>query len=143
MIGEHLYLLTNENDNHNGAARKTGGLMCLDLAGKTIWQTGAEPYMGRGNMIFVDGHLLIQDGEVGYLRSVKPSPDGYKEVAITDVFGKKTEVDEQIAKQAGKEVIKMPDFKYWSPMALADGRLMMRGQDKLKCLDLRNTGAGQ
>lgn len=143
VIGKHLYLLANENDNHNGVARKTGGLMCLDLAGKTIWQTGAEPYMGRGNMIFVDGHLLIQDGEVGYLRSVKPSPKGYEEVAMTDVFGKKTEVDEQIAKQAGKEVIKMPDFKYWSPMALADGRLIMRGQDKLKCLDLRNTGVGQ
>jgi hypothetical protein len=31
----------------------------------------------------------------------------------------------------------MPDFKYWSPMALSDGRLVMRGQDVLKCLDLR------
>jgi hypothetical protein len=111
--------------------------MCLDFDGKTIWQTGDEPFMGRGNMILVDGHLLIQDGEVGYLRSVVPSPDGYKEVAMTDVFGKKTEVDDQIAKQAGKENLKMPDFKFWSPMALSNGRLVMRGQDKMKCLDLR------
>ena len=78
-------------------------------------------------------------GEVGYLRAVKPSPEGYKEVAMTDVFGKKAGVDEDVAKQvaAGREVIKMPDFKYWSPMALADGRLVMHGQDQLKCLDLR------
>jgi outer membrane protein assembly factor BamB len=137
VIGDHLYLLANENDNHKGEARKTGGLMCLDFDGKTIWQTGDEPFMGRGNMILVDGHLLIQDGEVGYLRSVVPSPDGYKEVAMTDVFGKKTEVDDQIAKQAGKENLKMPDFKFWSPMALSNGRLVMRGQDKMKCLDLR------
>lgn len=137
VIGEHIYLLANENDNHNGEARKTGGLMCLDFKGNTIWQTGDQPFMGRGNMILVDGHLLIQDGEVGYLRSVKPSPKGYEELAVTDVFGKKAEVDAQIAKQTGKAVIKMPDFKYWSPMALADGRLIMRGQDKLKCLDLR------
>ena len=88
-------------------------------------------------MIFVDGHLLIQDGEVGYLRSVKPSSEGYEEVALYDVFGKKAEVDEQIAKQEGRAVIKMPDFKYWSPMALSNGRLIMRGQDHLKCLDLR------
>lgn len=139
VIDGYLYLLANENDNHNGAARKTGGLMCLDFEGKTIWQTGDSPFMGRGNMILVDGHLLIQDGEVGYLRAVKPSPKGYEEVAMTDVFGKKTEVDEEVAKQvaAGREVIKMPDFKYWSPMALSEGRLVMRGQDTLKCLDLR------
>jgi outer membrane protein assembly factor BamB len=139
VIGEHLYMLANENDNHNGEARKTGGLMCLDFKGNILWQTGDSPFMGRGNMILVDGHLLIQDGEVGYLRSVKPSPEGYEEVALTDVFGKKAEVDEQVAKQveAGREVIKMPDFKYWSPMALSDGRLVMRGQDQLKCLDLR------
>lgn len=139
VIGDHIYLLANENANHNGEARKTGGLMCLDFDGKTIWQTGDQPFMGRGNMILVDGHLLIQDGEVGYLRAVKPSPEGYKEVAMTDVFGKKAGVDEDVAKQvaAGRDVIKMPDFKYWSPMALADGRLVMRGQDQLKCLDLR------
>ena len=139
VIGDHIYLLANENDNHNGAARKTGGLMCLDFDGKTIWQTGDSPFMGRGNMILVDGHLLIQDGEVGYLRAVKPSPKGYEEVAMTDVFGKKTEVDADVAKQvaAGRDTIKMPDFKYWSPMALSDGRLVMRGQDTLKCLDLR------
>ena len=88
-------------------------------------------------MILVDGHLLIQDGEVGYLRSVAPSPDGYQEEGMLDVFGKKAEVDEQIAKQEGRAVIKMPEFKFWSPMALSDGRLIMRGQTVLTCVDLR------
>lgn len=137
VIGEHIYFLANENDNHKGEKRKTGGLACMDFDGNILWHTGDDPFMGRGNMILVDGHLLIQDGEVGYLRSVKPSPDGYDEVGFSDVFGKKAEVDEQIAKQKGRDTIRIPDFKFWSPMALSNGRLIMRGQDKLICLDLR------
>lgn len=136
VIGEHIYFLNNENANHKGDARKTGGLMCIDFEGNTVWHTGDQPFMGRGNMILVDGHLLIQDGEVGYLRSVKPSPEGYNEVALYDTFGKKAEVDEQIAKQEGRATIKVPDFKYWSPMALSNGKLIVRGQDRMICLDL-------
>lgn len=138
VIGDYIYFLANENDNHKGEARKTGGLMCMDFDGNIQWHTGDEPFMGRGNMILVDGHLLIQDGEVGYLRSVVPSPDGYKEVGLFDSFGKKEEVDKEIAMQVEREreIIKIPDFKYWSPMALSDGYLIVRGQDTMKCLDL-------
>ena len=137
VIGDHIYFLANENSNHKGEKRKSGGLMCMDFAGKIKWNTGDSPFMGRGNMIQVGDKLLIQDGEVGYLRAVDPSPDGYKELAMADVFGKKEEVDAQIAKQAGKANIKLPDFKFWSPMALSNGHLIMRGQDRMICLDLR------
>lgn len=136
VIEDHIYFLANENANHKGEARTTGGLMCMDFDGNIKWQTGDQPFMGRGNMILVDGHLLIQDGEVGYLRSVKPSPEGYEEVAFLDVFGKKAEVDEDIAKQANRDVKRMPDFQYWSPMALSNGHLIMRAQNVLKCLNL-------
>ncbi len=136
-LGGHVYMLANENDNHKGEKRATGGLMCFDLDGNIKWNTGDAPFMGRGNMIQVDGKLLIQDGEVGYLRVVDPSPEGYRELALADIFGKKAEVDEMLAKQADKDTKKIPDFKYWSPMALSNGRLIMRGQDTLKCVDLR------
>lgn len=138
VIGDHIYFLANENSNHNGEKRKNGGLMCMDFEGNIKWNTGANPFMGRGNMVQVGDKLLIQDGEVGYLRVVDPSPEGYREIAMADVFGKKEEVDAQIEKQKGKENIKMPDFKYWSPMAVSNGRLIMRGQDKMVCLDLRD-----
>ncbi|MEM7697061.1 MAG: PQQ-binding-like beta-propeller repeat protein [Verrucomicrobiota bacterium] len=136
LIGEHLYFLANENDNHKGEARLTGGLMCMDLEGNIVWRTGNDPFMGRGNMIQVGDTLLIQDGEVGFLRAVKPSPEGYVEIAMADVFGKKAEVEEMLAKQENREVKRIPDFKYWSPMALSGDRLIMRGQDRLICLDL-------
>lgn len=137
VIGEHIYFLANENDNHKGEARETGGLTCITFDGEILWNTGDDPFMGRGNMIYVDGHLLIQDGEVGYLRSVVPSPEGYNQVAMADVFGKKEEVDEQLAKQENRDVKKIPDFKFWSPMALSNGKLIVRGQDRMICLDLR------
>ena len=58
---------------------------------------------------------------------------------MADVFGKKEEVDAQIAKQAGrpKNKIKIPDFKYWSPMALSNGHLIMRGQSNVVCLKVK------
>ena len=137
VIDGYIYFLANENANHQGEKRVTGGLACMDFNGKILWNSGDNPFMGRGNMIYVDGKLLIQDGEVGYLRVVDPSPDGYKEVAMADPFGKKAEVDEQIARQAGKAKIKIPDFQYWSPMALSQGYLVMRGQESLVCLSLK------
>lgn len=137
VIGSHLYFLANENANHNGEKRATGGLTCMDLNGKILWNTGTEPFMGRGNMILADGKLLIQDGETGYLRVVEPSPEGYRELSMTDVFGKKEEVDAQIRKQEGRGKVKLPDFKYWSPMALSNGHLIMRGQENVVCLKLK------
>lgn len=137
-IDNHVYFLANENANHKGEARATGGLMCMDLDGDIKWNTGDEPFMGRGNMIQVEDKLLIQDGEVGYLRVIDPSPEGYKEVALADIFGKKAEVDEMLAKQENRSIKKIPDFKFWSPMALSNGRLIMRGQGVLKCVDLRS-----
>lgn len=137
VIDDHIYFLANENSNHKGEKRAKGGLMCMDFDGKILWHTGDDPFMGRGNMILVDGHLIIQDGEVGFLRVVEPSPKGYKEVAFADAFGKKAEVDELIEKQKDKGVIKLRDYKMWSPMALGHGRLIVRGQTMLKCLDLR------
>ena len=88
-------------------------------------------------MIFADGKLLIQDGEIGYLRVVDPSPEGYREVAVADIFGKKAEVDELIERQKGKKTVRLPDYKYWSPMALSNGHLIMRGQENLVCLKVK------
>lgn len=139
LIDDHLYFLMNENANHKGEKRQTGGLACMDLEGNIVWHTGDDPFMGRGGSLLVDGKLLVQDGETGYLRVFEVSPDakGPKQIAFADVFDKKAEVDAQIAKQEGKKTIKLPDFRFWSPLALSEGRLIMRGQTTMKCLDLR------
>ncbi|MGC6580791.1 MAG: PQQ-binding-like beta-propeller repeat protein [Akkermansiaceae bacterium] len=124
LIDEHLYFLANENSNHKAKAkRKTGGLTSFDLNGKELWSTGNEPFMGRGSSISVDGMLIIQDGETGTLRLIDPSPKGFKLLAEANVF----ESNPKSKK----------DLKYWSNLSLSDGRLLMRGQDRLLCVDLR------
>ena len=123
LIDNHLYFLANENSNHKGRPRrKKGGLVCYTLDGKELWSTGNDPFMGRGASLYADGILIIQDGENGILRLVDPSPKGFKLLAEANVFG--TDPDNR------------KDLRYWSPLALADGKLIMRGQDKLLCLDL-------
>ncbi len=122
----HLYVLVNENWNDERRRRKEGGLMCLDLNGQVRWRTGDEPFFGRGSMIFADGHLLIQDGDNGVLRVIQPNPDRYQPVSEANVF----EIDDS------------DDHQMWGPMALSAGRLFMRSQDELRCLDLRPSEPG-
>lgn len=124
VLDEHLYFLANENSNHKGSAkRKKGGLSCWTLDGKELWNSGAEPFMGRGGWVFADGMMIIQDGENGVLRLVDPDPSGFKLLAEANVFG--------------SDLTKRFDLKYWSPPALSGGRLLMRGQGRLLCVDLR------
>ncbi len=118
----HLYLLANENWNDSRARRKEGGLMCLDLKGKELWRTKDAPYFGRGNMIQINDHLVIQDGYDGVLRVAKSTPKGYEQVAEADFFQVENERE---------------DGQMWAPMAFARGKLLLRSQDELLCVRLQ------
>lgn len=121
----HLFFLANENDNHKVAKkRETGGLSCWTLDGKELWNTGDDPFMGRGGMIYADGMLIIQDGETGDLRLFEADPAGPKLLAEANVFG----LDEKERRR---------DNTFWSPPALSDGHLLLRGQDRLLCVQLK------
>lgn len=116
----HLYVLVNENWNDPRNRRAEGGLMCLSLDGKELWRTGDAPYFGRGHMMLVGDHLVIQDGLSGILRVARATPAGYQQVAEANLFGTEDTRDHQM----------------WAPMALAGGRLLMRSQDELLCVRL-------
>ena len=121
LHGEHLYLIANENWNHdNRARRKEGGLMCLDLEGNELWRTADAPYFGRGNAILAGDHLLIQDGLSGVLRVVQANPKGYRQIAEANPF----------------QIEDRGDHQMWAPMALASGRLILRSQEELICVRL-------
>ena len=126
VVGEYLYILMNENANYKTRIQReeSGGLACLRLQdGSEVWRTGNDPYLGRGSMIMADGKLIIQDGHNGLLRMVSPMPKGYRQLGeAANAFG-----IENLDK----------DYKLWSPLALSDGLLVMRGQEKLVCVDLR------
>ena len=120
------YLYVNFSQNSNArTGNKTAGLGCLDpKTGKILWRTGIEGkkrqkkrYIGRGGYLLADGKLILLDGGNGNLYLIEPDPSGYREISRVDLF------------KGGEEI--------WAPMALSNGRLVLRDRSKLKCLDLR------
>lgn len=110
---DHLYVGNNSNE-------RELGLTCLTRDGMVKWRTSdneALPNFERGPFILADGMLIGLDGKSGILYLVDPSPDGYKELAQAKVL-------------VGREL--------WAPLALSDGKLLLRNQKELKCLDLKN-----
>ena len=105
----HLYINSNSNEYHDG-------LMCVDLDGKVLWQTGSSPNFQRGHTLLVDGMLYIIEGKIGSLHLVELSPKSYKEVGkIEGLLG-------------GKNI--------WAPLSLSGTKLVIRDQSKMLCLDL-------
>ena len=113
QIGDYLYVNSNSNEREDG-------MMCLTLDGQVKWKTHDDkslPKFERGDLLLADNLIFNMDGQKGVLHMVEPSPDGYKELGQVKVLG-------------GKEI--------WAPMALSDGKLILRSQEELKCLDLKN-----
>jgi outer membrane protein assembly factor BamB len=109
------YLYVNSNSNE-----REDGLMCLTLDGEVKWKTRESWFstsFERGPLLLADGLIFNLDGKKGSLHLIEPSPDGYKELAKADLLG-------------GKEI--------WAPMALSQGKLLLRSQSEMKCLDVKN-----
>lgn len=108
----HLYANSNAN-------RRSDGMLCMTLDGERLWRTRDTrglPRFERGSLLLADGMIITLDGRTGILHLVEPSPEGYKELARAKIFN---------------------DRQMWAPMALSQGKLLLRDQSQLKCLDLR------
>jgi len=80
--------------------------------GKIRWKTGEEPAFVRGGSVLADGLLLTTDGNT-MLYLVEPDPSGFKPLASAALL------------EPGQN---------WAPLALADGKLLIRDQKQMKCL---------
>jgi outer membrane protein assembly factor BamB len=106
----HLYMLGNVNE-------RSDGLVCFDLEAQVVWQTKNDPNFDKGGSIqTADGLIYVMDGRTGELHIVEPSATGFKSLGKAKVL-------------AGKEI--------WGPLALAGGKLVLRDQTQIKCLDLQ------
>ncbi len=92
------------------------GLVCMDLDGKIMWKTGKAPLFDKGGFILVDGLLLSVDGNKGFLYLIEPNPEGFKELAKAKL---------------------LDTIKCWAPLALSDGKLLIRDQKQMKCVSVR------
>ena len=91
---------------------KRDGLCCMDMNGKVLWKTMRNPLFDKGSMILADGLILATDGrQTLYL--IQPDPSGFKPLASAEML------------ETGQN---------WAPIALVDGKLLIRDQGKLMCV---------
>lgn len=112
LYRDHIYLTSFKQ---HGAVNT--GLVCLDLDGRALWQTGPELQFDNGPLLLVDDMALVMNGKTGELHLFAISP------AAGQLLAKARVVD---------------DKQPWAPMALSDGKLLVRNLEILKCLDLKN-----
>ena len=97
---------------------RSDGLVCMTLDGQTKWKTGDDPSFNKGGAVLADGLLFSVDGNK-LLYLIEPDPSGFKPLASAELL------------EPGEN---------WAPIALADGKLLIRDQKNLKCLAVAQQG---
>jgi outer membrane protein assembly factor BamB len=104
LVGDHLYGTT-ENQ-----------LVCMELkSGKVKWKNRS---VGKGAVIYADGHLYLRGQGDGTVALVEATPDEYREKG-------RLEQPDRSSEQA------------WPQPVIADGKLYLRDQDVLLCYDVK------
>jgi outer membrane protein assembly factor BamB len=96
--------------------KKRGLFTCLGLDGKEVWTSEGKASFGLGGFLLADGMFFAMDGDTGRLHLIEAGLKGYNELASAQVL-------------AGQEV--------WGPMALSDGKLVLRDLTRMICLEVR------
>ena len=99
----------------NDAEETKRQLVCMDPDGEVIWMSGKENRFGLGPFLVADGKIFVLNDE-GVLTLVRASGDGYAQLAQAQVLN-------------GRDS--------WGPMAMANGRLLLRDSKRMICLDVR------
>jgi outer membrane protein assembly factor BamB len=110
-----------------GTNNRRDGLTCMNMDGEIMWKTKRDPDFNKGSMILADGLLLATDGFKS-LYLIEPDPEGFKPLASAEILGEGGTNSEGIALRVGGAT------QNWAPIALADGRLLIRDQIRLKCV---------
>ncbi|MCJ7812314.1 PQQ-binding-like beta-propeller repeat protein [bacterium] len=108
---------------------KRDGLVCMNMEGEIQWKTERTPLFDKGSMILVDGLILATDGrQTLYL--IEPDPSGFKPIESAELLkegGTGSENDPMASRVGGST-------QNWAPLALADGKLLIRDQSRLMCV---------
>jgi outer membrane protein assembly factor BamB len=110
-----------------GTNNRRDGLTCMNMDGEIMWKTKRDPDFNKGSMIYADGLILATDG-AKKLYLIEPDPSGFKPLASAEILGEpKTQADGIAARVGGST-------QNWAPLALADGRLLIRDQNRMLCV---------
>jgi outer membrane protein assembly factor BamB len=108
---------------------KRDGLVCMNMDGKVMWKTMRDPLFDKGSMILADGLILATDGRKT-LYLIEPDTTGFKPLASAELLGEGgtgSENDPMASRIGGPT-------QNWAPLALADGKLLIRDQGRLMCV---------
>lgn len=98
------------------------GFACYDLDGNVLWETGSERHFDQGGFIMTSsGLVFIMHARTGFLHLLAVSPSGWNELASAKIFD-----DAPSGMRA----------RWWSPLALSDGKLLARNDATMVCLDV-------
>jgi len=86
----------------------------MSIDGQVKWKTGRTPLFDKGGIIIADGLLLATDGSTK-LYLIQPDATAFKPIASAALL------------TAGSN-------QNWAPLALADGKLLIRDQSRLMCV---------
>jgi len=115
-----------------GTNSRSDGLTCMSTDGKIMWKTRRSPDFNKGSMILVDGLILATDG-AKTLYLIEPDPSGFKPLASAALLaeaGTGSENDPIASRVGGRT-------QNWAPLALSDGKLLIRDQKQMKCVVVR------
>ena len=119
---------------HNGyfytmyrTVSKRNGFVCMDMDGKILWKTGRNPNFDFGSMILADGLLLATDGSKS-LYLIEPDPKEFKSISKADLLG------EGGASTEGMSGMVESSTQNYAPIALADGKLLIRDHNRMLCV---------
>jgi outer membrane protein assembly factor BamB len=109
-----------------GTNSRRDGLVCMNLDGQIMWKTKRSPDFNKGSMILADGLILATDGSKS-LYLIEPDPTGFKPLATAELLGEGGTDTEGISRVGGRT-------QNWAPLALSDGNLLIRDQNRLMCV---------
>ncbi len=104
-----------------GVRQRDGQLVCLDPQGKQMWASGRDKF-GSAPYMIADGLILALDDQ-GLLTIAEATPEAYRPLARAQVIEN--------------------GVQSWGPMALVDGRLIVRDLKQMVCVDLREQPQGR
>jgi len=120
LYNGHFYAL-------HRAVSKREGLVCMNMNGEIQWKTKRDPNFDFGSMLLADGLLLVCDGfKTLYL--IEPDPKAFKAISKAEILGEGGGATEGMESMVGSST------QNYAPMALADGKLLIRDQYRMFCV---------
>jgi outer membrane protein assembly factor BamB len=98
-----------------GVKKLRGQLICLDLEGNEVWNSGDMKF-GHGPYMIADGLILVLADD-GLLVMAEATHEEFRLLGQFQVFKNSHEA--------------------WGPMAMVSGRLVLRDLNRMACLDVR------